>query len=106
MRYRHVFSSGVLVNALQSGRRLLCPRPVGADAYHVTAPQALVVEPWDDRLAILRWSEAARRGEGAALATGCHLPTWEEAAHALADFYDEVLSDALPSVNDAVGGRP
>lgn len=103
--YRHVFSSGVLVNALQSGRRLLCPRPVGADAYNVTESEALIVEPWDDRVAIRRWSEAARRGERSAPVADCHLPTWEKAARVLTDFYDEVLSNPLPSVNDAVGGR-
>lgn len=92
--YRELFSSGVLVNALQAGVRLLCPKPVGAGAYGVDSSRALFVDPWDDETAVRTWVRSAAHHQK--LNVDHHpLPTWTEAAARLRNFYNSILE--LPS---------
>lgn len=86
--YTRVFSSGVLVSAIQAGRPVLTPRPTGARAYGLDSSM-LVVDPWDDETAVRAWMERARQLEPPA-PQGV-LPTWEEAGQHLIDFYDTVI---------------
>ncbi|WP_433271523.1 glycosyltransferase [Actinosynnema sp. CS-041913] len=85
--YRRVFSSGVLVAAIQAGRPVLSPRPTGADAYALGANLS-TVEPWDDVTAIERWMDIARLPRPPAPPRS--LPTWDAASTHLIAFYDQV----------------
>ncbi|MEV0675124.1 hypothetical protein AB0I60_01235 [Actinosynnema sp. NPDC050436] len=88
--YRHVYSSGVLVAAVQAGRPVLCPRPTDALSF---GPNVVEVEPWDDVTAIGHWLTVAHRAPHPPKRP----PTWNAAAARLISFYDEVIR---------AGGRP
>jgi glycosyltransferase involved in cell wall biosynthesis len=92
--YRRVFSSGILVAAIQAQRPVLLPRPTGALAYAV-APSLEVVDPWDDVTAIRTWMTLARQPR-APVPQGI-LPTWDAAADHLIDFYDAVIAHSTPN---------
>lgn len=85
--YERVFSSGILVNAVEAGKPLLAREPTGADAYQLRQG-LLMVEPWDHVTAVLRWMEAAHDPRWRT--SPDVLPTWDEAATHLIDFYNRV----------------
>ncbi len=87
--YEVLWSSGVLVIALQLGKRVLCPRPVGALDYGVPPGGWTLVEPWRDDAAVSAWRNAVGT-DAPVFAEG--IPTWPVAAARLATFYESVLS--------------
>lgn len=87
--YERVWSSGVLVTALQLGKRVLCPRPVGAAEYGVEPGGWTLVDPWDDGAAVSSWLAAIR---SRAAVGPTDVPSWAFAARRIATFYDSVLS--------------
>jgi glycosyltransferase involved in cell wall biosynthesis len=91
--YEQVWSSGVLVSALQLGRRLLSPTPVGGlDLYGDVADWWVTVDPWDHETAVLRWLEAAALAPAAAPGRpDLALPTWQQAASEMAAWYRVLL---------------
>ena len=98
--YRRIWSSGVLVLAVQLGRSVLSSRPVGADAYGAAARSWLVTEPWDDARAIQSWRAMTekRRAETESVSASrrCALPKWSQAAQDMTAFYDRVCSMPRP----------
>lgn len=87
--YRQVFSSGLLIAATQAGRRVLAPTPTGVDAYDLRG-MVEVVDPWNDVAAVHRWMEVARTPTPTVSSSA--LPTWDDAASKLIDFYAEVIA--------------
>ncbi|GAA1109847.1 glycosyltransferase [Nocardiopsis exhalans] len=93
--YTHLYSSGVLVSALQAGRRILSSTPVGGTALYTAEPAPpwwITTDPFDHRTALTRWAETAP-----AVTTGpdrLRLPSWEQAATALTGFYTHLLTTA------------
>lgn len=82
--YRTLHSSGVLVSALQAGRRVLSPRPVGGtDLYGTYCPHHwIVIDPWTDQTAV----QALTRAIGCDR-SNLSLPSWSTAANTLTSFY-------------------
>ncbi|GIH11219.1 hypothetical protein Rhe02_92860 [Rhizocola hellebori] len=84
MPYRSLHSSGVLVTALQAGRRLLSPKPLGGTELYGSydAERWLVVDPWTDEAAVRALSRVIASSRAA-----LGLPTWATAARELVSFY-------------------
>jgi glycosyltransferase involved in cell wall biosynthesis len=82
--YRYLHSSGVLVSALQGGRRILSQRPAGGTELYGAfgRDRWLVVDPWTDRDAVQALTDAIE-ASGADLT----LPSWADATAALTSFY-------------------
>ncbi|MFJ6895178.1 glycosyltransferase [Streptomyces hokutonensis] len=87
--YREVYSSGILVNALQAGKPVLAPRPIGMDAYDLR-PGLLTVSPWRDDVAVRRWMDEAHDPKWRN--SDVILPSWEAAARQLISFYRDIRS--------------
>ncbi len=92
--YRRLYSSGVLVAALQLGRRIISPVPTGGTGLYGTGldqGQWPTVQPWDDTRAVeellAAWAHVPPVGKLA-------LPSWPEAAGAMDDFYGRLVEDA------------
>jgi glycosyltransferase involved in cell wall biosynthesis len=96
--YQSLYSSGVLVAALQAGRRILSPAPAGGTSLYldgaVPGPGWTVLAPWDDDAAIRACTAAARLP---APARPLALPSWDEAARMLCSFYRQLLSGRHPA---------
>ncbi|MGH3709089.1 MAG: hypothetical protein ACRDRQ_13540 [Pseudonocardiaceae bacterium] len=96
--YEHLHSSGVLVAALQAGRRILSPTPLGGTALYTARAEPrwwLTVDPWDDRTAVALW-RAAAGGGSAVPCDHLALPTWDQAAQELAAFYQRLRRTGRP----------
>jgi glycosyltransferase involved in cell wall biosynthesis len=94
--YQRLYSSGVLVAALQLGRRILSPCPTGGCGRYGTGfdrRRWLMVDPWDDE----RAAEAVLAADPAPAVGGVELalPTWEPAADALVAFYAELIDNRI-----------
>ncbi|MER5339336.1 glycosyltransferase [Streptomyces mirabilis] len=87
--YREVYSSGVLVQALQAGKPVLAPKPIGVDAYELW-PGLLTVSPWSDNVAVRRWMDEAHDPKWRN--SDVILPSWEAAARQLTAFYRDTLN--------------
>ncbi|MGH3694039.1 MAG: cupin domain-containing protein [Pseudonocardiaceae bacterium] len=93
--YRRLYSSGVLVAALQLGRRIISPVPTGGTSLYGTGLDQgrwRTIQPWDDTRAIeellaTREAQVPQVGELA-------LPSWPQAAEAMANFYARLIKDA------------
>jgi glycosyltransferase involved in cell wall biosynthesis len=100
--YEQVFSSGVLVAAVQARKSILSPRPTGLDAYQLGA-SLHVVDPWDDTTAVRQWMDVAL--EHRLVTPPSVLPDWSHAAEHLIDFYHAVIEqpsmEALTRVSGA-----
>jgi glycosyltransferase involved in cell wall biosynthesis len=85
--YQQLHSSGVLVEALQAGRRVLSVAPLGGTALYGSYDHDrwLVLPEWDDQVAIRAWRSVVSRSR-------ITLPTWPDAASALAGFYAAVIA--------------
>jgi glycosyltransferase involved in cell wall biosynthesis len=59
--YERVYSSGVLVAAIQARKPILSPTPTGVEAYQL-GPGLEAVDPWDDTTAVHQWMGATHRG--------------------------------------------
>lgn len=100
--YQALYSSGMLIAALQSGRHILSPVPAGGTALYlgtrVPAAGWTTLPVWDDDTAI-RACVAARNSN--LRATPLELPSWDEAAARLCGFYQQVLAaqraDRIPA---------
>lgn len=103
--YQDLYSSGALVAALQAGRRILSPVPVGGTALYLQQdepdPGWITVSPWDDAQAVLA---AAAAGPRPAQSRPLALPSWDEAAARLCAFYQQIIS-ARPAAR-AIAGTP
>lgn len=108
--YARLYSSGVLVTALQAGRAILSPTPTGGTHLYLrtdTAPNAegdarpawLTVDPWDHDAAIDVWARHTARPTAArptaespltVSSPALALPDWPDAADRLARFYHEL----------------
>ncbi len=91
--YRQLYSSGVLVAALQLGRRIISPVPTGGTGLYGTGldqGQWRTVQPWDDTRAV----EVLLAARDPAPPVGeLTLPSWSEAAEAMAGFYARLVQD-------------
>lgn len=85
--YERVYSSGVLINAIEASKPVLGRAPTGVDAYHLR-PGLLVVEPWDHSSAVRRWTDVARDPQWRTSPEV--LPDWHEAAGQLIGFYSDL----------------
>lgn len=92
--HRRLYSSGVLVAALQLGRRIISPVPTGGTGLYGTGldqAQWRTVQPWDHTRAVEELLAARAHvppvGE-------LVLPSWPEAAEAMAGFYARLVEDA------------
>ncbi len=85
--YRQLHSSGVLVEALQAGRRVLSVAPVGGTALYGAYPPDhwLALPAWDDQAALRAWRSAV----GSSRVT---LPSWPDAISAVIGFYEAVIA--------------
>lgn len=88
--YRRIWSSGILVLAVQLGRWVLSSRPVGMDAYGAASRSWLVTEPWDDATAIRFWRAMTGDRHPEATLLQCALPSWPRAAQRMTAFYEHV----------------
>jgi Glycosyl transferases group 1 len=91
--YRRLYSSGILVAALQLGRRIISPVPTGGTGLYGTGldqGQWRTVQPWDHTRAVEELLAAQAHlppvGELA-------LPSWPEVAEAMAGFYARLVED-------------
>ncbi|GAB2711620.1 glycosyltransferase family 4 protein [Kitasatospora kifunensis] len=107
--YRRLHSSGVLVSALQAGRRVLSPTPVGSTGLYLNpepGPERWVrVDPWDDESAVRAWLHAARAPLTAASSSALALPTWPQAAQRLAAFYTRLIGESRTAITSRVPAR-
>jgi glycosyltransferase involved in cell wall biosynthesis len=89
MPYRSLHSSGVLVTALQVGRRVLSPRPVGGTELYgdFHGDRWLVIDPWADNAAVAALAKAIEADR-----SDLSLPSWTTAAHQLASFYTSTMA--------------
>jgi len=92
--YRQIHSSGVLVAALQAGRRILSPTPVGGTALYLGTAGACAaawttVDPWNDEAAVRAWAAAALLPAPPPVPT---LPDWGAAGARLTAFYRQLLA--------------
>lgn len=85
--YRQLYSSGVLVEALQAGRNVLSVAPIGGTALYgsYSHDRWLTLPVWDDRTAIRAWRSVVSQSR-------VSLPTWADAAAALVGFYAAVVA--------------
>lgn len=91
---RRLYSSGMLVAALQLGRRIISPVPTGGTGLYGTGldqGQWQTVQPWDDTRAVEELLAAPSHLPPVGELT---LPPWSEAAKTMADFYAQLLEDA------------
>ncbi len=92
--YRRLYSSGVLVAALQLGRRIISPVPTGGTGLYGTGwdqGRWRTVQPWDDTRAVEELLAAQAHVPPVGELT---LPSWPEAAEAMAGFYAQLIEDA------------
>lgn len=84
--YLTLHSSGILVTALQAGRRILSPKPIGGKELYGNfgTDRWLVIDPWTDDAAVSALTVASR--------SDLTLPTWATAARELASFYTSVTA--------------
>jgi len=89
--YRALYSSGVLVAALQAGRRILSVTPTGGTRLYgkLIPDQWLTLPTWDDHAAVRAWRQATTSGRMPPQLT---IPTWSDAAAMLAAFYTNIAS--------------
>jgi beta-1,4-mannosyltransferase len=86
--YERLYSSGIAVAALEMGRGLISPVPIGGTSlYGSAANRWITLDPWNDHEAAARIDELAR-----AVQPWLALPTWDEAAASLSDFYTRLLA--------------
>lgn len=85
--YEQLHSSGVLVEALQAGRRVLSVEPVGGTKLYgsYSLDRWLTLPVWDDLTAVQAWRSVVSRQRIA-------LPSWSHAATALLDFYTAIIA--------------
>lgn len=85
--YQRLHSSGVLVEALQAGTRVLSVAPLGGASLYGSFEHDrwLVLPEWDDQAAIRAWRSVVSR-------SCITLPTWPDAASALVSFYAAVIA--------------
>jgi beta-1,4-mannosyltransferase len=85
--YRQLYSSGILVEALQAGRRILSTTPIGGIASYgnYDRDRWLALPVWDDHAAIRSWRSVVSQ-------SCVSLPTWSDAATALVDFYAKIAA--------------
>ncbi|MEU1377952.1 glycosyltransferase [Streptomyces triculaminicus] len=104
--YQVLHSSGVLVAALQAGRRILSPTPIGGTGLYVRDARRwwITVDPWDDHTAVAAWARAAVLAPDTA-PPALTLPTWPQAAAALADFYARLTRPAAAPAATAAPAR-
>ncbi|MGB6162294.1 MAG: cupin domain-containing protein [Pseudonocardiaceae bacterium] len=92
--YRRLYSSGVLVAALQLSRRIISSVPTGGTGLYGTGldqGQWRTVQPWDDTRAV----EVLLAARPHVPPVGeLVLPSWPEAAEAMAGFYGRLVEDA------------
>jgi glycosyltransferase involved in cell wall biosynthesis len=100
-------SSGVLVAALQAGRRVLSPTPVGGTGLYVPEPGGrwITVDPWRDDRAVTAWRHATT-DPSAGAAGPLALPTWEQAAATLHTFYERLTRRPDVALASARTGQP
>jgi tetrameric-type glycyl-tRNA synthetase beta subunit len=92
--YRRLYSSGVLVAALQLGRRIISPVPTGGTNLYGTGLDQgrwRTLQPWDDTRAV---EELLAVRAHVPPAGELALPSWPEAAGAMAGFYAQLVQDA------------
>lgn len=95
--YRQLYSSGVLVAALQLGRRIISPVPTGGTGLYGTGLEQgrwLTVQPWDDTRAVEKLLAAQAHVPTVGELT---LPSWSDAARAMASFYTRLVEDTATS---------
>ncbi|MFF1733720.1 glycosyltransferase [Streptomyces sp. NPDC058247] len=96
--YERLHSSGVLVAALQAGRRILSPTPIGGTSLYARGAHRwwwTTVDAWDDRQAVADWRNAALHSP-AVPSSALALPAWPQAAGQLAAFYARLTPRAVP----------
>ncbi len=92
--YQRLYSSGVLVAALQLGKRILSPAPTGGRGLYgagFNRRRWLTVDPWHDKQAVEAVLAAAPATGDIELA----VPTWEDAASALVAFYTDLIDNRI-----------
>ncbi|MGW7006141.1 glycosyltransferase family 4 protein [Streptomyces sp. NPDC054933] len=97
--YEQLHSSGVLVAALQAGRRILSPTPLGGTGLYTHYAHHwwwTTVDPWDDAAAVTAWQSAAMLSS-ALPPNALALPTWQQAAEQLAAFYARLRPLSAPT---------
>jgi beta-1,4-mannosyltransferase len=86
--YQQLYSSGIAVAALEMGRGLISPMPVGGTSLYGSIPNRwITLDPWDDHEAAAYIDNLARAAQPCLA-----LPTWNEAAASLGDFYTRLLA--------------
>lgn len=87
--YRRLYSSGVLVAALQLGRRIISPVPTGGTG--LDQGRWRTVQPWDGTRAV----EVLRAAPAPVPPVGeLTMPSWPQAAEPMASFYARLVEDA------------
>ncbi len=92
--YQRLYSSGILVAALQLGRRIISPVPTGGTGLYGTGldqGQWPTVQPWDHSRAV---EELLAAQEHVPPVGELILPSWPQAAEAMAGFYARLIEDA------------
>ncbi|MGH3935248.1 MAG: glycosyltransferase, partial [Pseudonocardiaceae bacterium] len=95
--YQRLYSSGILVAALQLGRRIISPVPTGGTGLYGTGldqGQWQTVQPWDDTRAV---EELLAAQADVPTVGELTLPSWAEAARAMAGFYTRLVGDTATS---------
>jgi glycosyltransferase involved in cell wall biosynthesis len=86
--YKQVYSSGVLVAAIQARKPILSSTPTGVDAYQLR-PSLEAMDPWDDTTAVRQWMDVAL--DHRPTTSPSVLPGWGPAAEHLIGFYRAVI---------------
>ena len=96
--YQELYSSGMLVAALQANRRILSPAPVGGTSLYLGRVSSVdgwtALPAWDDDTAI---RACAAAGPAPVQARLLDLPSWDEAARLLCGFYRQIITARAPA---------